>query len=190
MKQRQPLSGFGFIVLAIMIVMLATTFNRQNYNERITTQEFLTELETGNVASAVLKPNKETPTGELILRMKDGRDKQLYRSDVGATETLLLEHGIPYELENVPQENYLLTIVLPIIISAVVLVGLFALRVLKVDFGSVSGLLCGSMANPMALNYVNDTIEGDNPSVSYATVYPVCMFLRVIIIQVMLMLVL
>ena len=70
----------------------------------------------------------------------------------------------------------------------VVLVGLFALRVLKVDFGSVSGLLCGSMANPMALNYANDTIEGDNPSVSYATVYPVCMFLRVIVIQVLLML--
>ncbi len=70
----------------------------------------------------------------------------------------------------------------------VVLVGLFALRVQKVDFGSVSGLLCGSMANPMALNYTNDTIEGDNPSVSYATVYPVCMFLRVIVIQVLLML--
>ena len=69
----------------------------------------------------------------------------------------------------------------------VVLVGLFALRVMKVDFGSVAGLLCGSMANPMALNYANDTIEGDNPSVSYATVYPVCMFLRVIIIQVLLM---
>ena len=66
MKQRQPLSGFGFIVLAIMIVMLATTFNRQNYSEKITTQEFLTELEAGNVASAILKPNKETPTGELI----------------------------------------------------------------------------------------------------------------------------
>ncbi|MEG1864484.1 MAG: putative transporter [Alistipes sp.] len=70
----------------------------------------------------------------------------------------------------------------------VVLVAVFALRVLRLDFGSVSGLLCGSMANPMALNYANDTIEGDNPSVSYATVYPVCMFLRVIIVQVMLML--
>ncbi|WP_300797274.1 putative transporter [uncultured Alistipes sp.] len=69
----------------------------------------------------------------------------------------------------------------------VVLVGLFALRVLKVDFGTVAGLLCGSMANPMALNYANDTIEGDNPSVSYATVYPVCMFLRVIVIQILLM---
>ncbi|MCS3052323.1 hypothetical protein NXV05_21280 [Parabacteroides johnsonii] len=48
-------------------------------------------------------------------------------------------------------------------------------------------MLCGSMANPMALNYVNDTIPGDNPSVAYATVYPLCMFLRVIIAQVLLM---
>ena len=69
-----------------------------------------------------------------------------------------------------------------------VLVAIFSLRVQRLDFGSISGLLCGSMANPMALNYANDTIEGDNPSVSYATVYPVCMFLRVIIAQVILML--
>ena len=70
----------------------------------------------------------------------------------------------------------------------VVIVGVITMRMLKVDFGSLSGLLCGAMANPMALNYANDTIQGDNPSVSYATVYPVCMFLRVIVIQVMLML--
>ncbi len=69
----------------------------------------------------------------------------------------------------------------------VLLVGVLAFRWLKVDFGSVSGMLCGSMANPMALNYVNDTIPGDNPSVSYATVYPMCMFLRVIIVQVLLL---
>ncbi|MCM1301134.1 MAG: putative transporter [Alistipes senegalensis] len=78
--------------------------------------------------------------------------------------------------------GFLLTVV------PVLLVGIFALRTLHLDFGSVSGLLCGSMANPMALNYANDTIEGDNPSVSYATVYPVCMFLRVILVQVVLML--
>ena len=69
----------------------------------------------------------------------------------------------------------------------VVLIGIFALRVMKMDFGSVTGLLCGSMANPMALTYANETIEGDNPSVAYATVYPVCMFLRVIIIQLVVM---
>lgn len=70
----------------------------------------------------------------------------------------------------------------------VVAVAFFALRFLHLDFGSTAGLLCGSMANPMALGYANETIEGDNPSVSYATVYPICMFLRVIVIQVVLML--
>ena len=72
-------------------------------------------------------------------------------------------------------------------IAPTVLVGFVAFKMMKIDFGTVSGMLCGSMANPMALNYVNDTIPGDNPSVAYATVYPLCMFLRVIIAQVLLM---
>lgn len=67
------------------------------------------------------------------------------------------------------------------------IVGMIAFKVMKIDFGSVSGMLCGSMANPMALNYANDTIPGDNPSVAYATVYPLSMFLRVIIAQLLLM---
>ncbi len=67
------------------------------------------------------------------------------------------------------------------------IIGIVAFKVLKIDFGSVSGMICGSMANPMALNFANDTIPGDNPSVAYATVYPLSMFLRVIIAQVVLM---
>lgn len=74
-----------------------------------------------------------------------------------------------------------------ITVIPVLIMGIIAFRFMKVDFGSVSGMLCGSMANPMALTYANDTIPGDNPSVSYATVYPLCMFLRVIIAQVILM---
>ena len=44
-----------------------------------------------------------------------------------------------------------------------------------------------SMANPMALNYSNDTLPGDHPSVAYATVYPVCTFARVIIAQIVIL---
>lgn len=91
--------------------------------------------------------------------------------------------------ETVVRPEGLLWLALGLLITfvPVVLAGIFALRVMKLDFGSISGLLCGSMANPMALNYANDTIDGDNPSVAYATVYPVCMFLRVIIIQLVIM---
>lgn len=67
------------------------------------------------------------------------------------------------------------------------IIGFIAFKIMKIDFGTVSGMLCGSMANPMALNYANDTIPGDNPSVAYATVYPLSMFLRVIIAQLLLM---
>ena len=72
---------------------------------------------------------------------------------------------------------------IPVVIMAIV-----ALRILDLDFGSTCGMLCGSMANPMALNYANDIIPNDNPAVSYATVYPLGMFTRVIMIQIILML--
>lgn len=69
----------------------------------------------------------------------------------------------------------------------VVIMALIAMRITRLDFGSTCGMLCGSMANPMALNYANDTLPGDNPAVSYATVYPLSMFCRVIIAQVIIM---
>ena len=58
----------------------------------------------------------------------------------------------------------------------------------KKSFATTAGMLCGAMANPIALNYVNDTLPGDKASVAYATVYPLCMFLRVIIAQIIVML--
>jgi len=69
----------------------------------------------------------------------------------------------------------------------VIIMALVALRFYHLDFGSICGMLCGSMANPMALNYANETLPGDNPAVSYATVYPLSMFSRVIISQIILM---
>lgn len=74
-----------------------------------------------------------------------------------------------------------------ITIIPVLIVGLIALKTKKFDFGTICGILCGSMANPMALGYANDTIKGDTASISYASVYPLGMFLRVIIVQILVM---
>ena len=70
----------------------------------------------------------------------------------------------------------------------VLIMGIVSMRLFKFKFGETCGLLCGSMANPMALDYANDTVEGDSPAVSYATVYPLGMFVRVIIAQVLILL--
>ena len=69
-------------------------------------------------------------------------------------------------------------------IIPVLLTGYIASKFFKVNYARNVGMLCASMANPIALNYANTTVEGDEPSVAYATVYPATIFLRVIIAQV------
>ncbi len=69
----------------------------------------------------------------------------------------------------------------------VVVMGVVSMRWAKTDFGTACGMLCGAMANPMALNYANETITGEHASVAYATVYPLSMFARVVIAQIVLM---
>lgn len=73
-------------------------------------------------------------------------------------------------------------------IIPIMVVGILAMKLMKIEYGNTIGMLCGSMANPMALNYANTTVEGDEPSVSYATVYPLSMFIRVISAQLLIML--
>lgn len=65
----------------------------------------------------------------------------------------------------------------------VFVVGLIALRTRRYDYGTICGILCGSMANPMALGYASDTTKGDTSGIAYASVYPLGMFIRVVIAQ-------
>lgn len=67
-------------------------------------------------------------------------------------------------------------------------VGILAQKFFKTDYARNVGMLCGSMANPMALNYASTTVDNDEPAVSYATAYPVAMFARVIIAQIVILL--
>ena len=77
----------------------------------------------------------------------------------------------------------LLITMLPVMIMAAV-----SVLVMRTSVPTTAGMLCGAMANPIALGYVNDAMPGNKASVAYAAVYPLCMFLRVIIAQVIVML--
>ena len=70
-----------------------------------------------------------------------------------------------------------------IAVVPLVIVGIYARLRSKMDFFTIMGMLSGSMTNPIALNYANTLAGSDMPAISYATVYPLAMFLRVIIAQ-------
>ncbi|WP_296003421.1 putative transporter [uncultured Alistipes sp.] len=71
-----------------------------------------------------------------------------------------------------------------ITVLPLLLVGFFARIVLKLNYYTMMGLFAGSMTDPPALAYANGTAGNDMPAVSYATVYPVVMFLRVLTAQI------
>ena len=70
--------------------------------------------------------------------------------------------------------------VLPILI-----VGIVARAFFKMNFTAISGLLAGSMTDPPALAFANAVCRSDVPSVAYATVYPLTMLLRIVVVQIL-----
>ncbi len=116
-----------------------------------------------------------THSANLMLR---GIGLSLYLACLG------LDAGAQF-LDTIMRQEGLLWILLGFLLTVVpvLIMGLVAMRCLHLDFGLTCGMLCGSMANPMALNYANDIVPGDYATVSYATVYPFSMFCRVIIAQ-------
>jgi putative transport protein len=60
------------------------------------------------------------------------------------------------------------------------LVGFYAYKVMKINYFKVVGLLIGAMTGAPALGYAQSLSEhNDQAAVTYATVYPLTMFLRV-----------
>ncbi len=74
-----------------------------------------------------------------------------------------------------------------ITVLPVLIVGIFGRKVMKMNYFSLIGLLSGSMTDPPALAYANSIAENNAPAVSYSTVYPLTMFLRVIMAQILIL---
>lgn len=73
--------------------------------------------------------------------------------------------------------------VVPVLITAFI-----AAKIFKLDHVENMGMICGSMANPFALEYASLGEDGEDPAVAYATVYPAGIFLRVISAQIIILL--
>ena len=75
-----------------------------------------------------------------------------------------------------------------ITVVPLLIIGIIGRKILKVNYFTLMGLLAGSMTDPPALSFANTIAGNDVPAVSYATVYPLTMFLRVITAQLMILL--
>jgi putative transport protein len=77
---------------------------------------------------------------------------------------------------------------LSVTVPPLLVVGVFARAVLKMNFMALTGLLAGSMTDPPALAFASNISRSDAPTVSYATVYPLTMVLRILSAQLLVLL--
>jgi putative transport protein len=70
-------------------------------------------------------------------------------------------------------------------ILPILLLGIFARGVWKMNFMDISGMLAGSMTDPPALAFASNIARSDAPTVAYATVYPLTTLLRILSAQVL-----
>lgn len=66
-----------------------------------------------------------------------------------------------------------------------IVVGCIARGVYKINLLTVMGLFSGSMTDPPALAFANNSSGHDAPAVAYSTVYPLTMFMRIVAAQVL-----
>jgi putative transport protein len=92
-------------------------------------------------------------------------------------------------VETVVTGNGLLWIACGFIITTLplLIVGTFGRKVMKLNYFTLMGLLSGSMTDPPALAYSNAYSGNDAPAIAYSTVYPLTMFLRVILAQILIL---
>ncbi len=138
MRQRQSISGLGLLLAMMIVMVLVFRITGNMGEESITQQDYIHAAQEGQVTSVVIRPNKETPTGELALAMKDGRQWVVYVADVKEEQKFLMEQGIPCIMGNVPQESYVLSMIVPIVLSGVVLVVVFMMMNARASGGGAN----------------------------------------------------
>ena len=122
MRQQQTFRGFIFILLMLILIATAVRLPYARQADKVTNQDFVRILDDGQAAEVAIHQNPQTPTGEVVITLTDGQVKRLYVTDVKDTPKLLEDHQMEYVVMDVPQENYLVTIILPFMLSIVVVV--------------------------------------------------------------------
>ena len=123
MRQQQTFRGFVFLIMMLVLLAFAFKFtSTAGAGDRLTYQEFLRVLDTEKVEEAVISQNPQAPTGTVTLTLEGDRIARQNVSDVKEAEQLLRDRNIDYAVEGVPQENTMLTVVMPFLLSIVVVI--------------------------------------------------------------------
>lgn len=119
--------GVWLIVLVLMIAGLSYLGEKLQTQNNYSYKELEEDLENHRVAEAVIHQNQQTPTGQLIAVLMNGRNKDMYIDDVKEVRQMLEDANVSYQMTDVPKESKLLSVGVPIASLGVMVILLFML---------------------------------------------------------------
>ena len=119
--------GVWLIVMVLMIVGLSYLGEKLQTQNNYSYKELEEDLENHRVAEAVIHQNQQTPTGQLIAVLMNGRSKDMYIDDVKEVRQMLEDANVSYQMTDVPKESKLLSVGVPIASLGVMVILLFML---------------------------------------------------------------
>ncbi|MFR2879714.1 MAG: ATP-dependent zinc metalloprotease FtsH [Lachnospiraceae bacterium] len=119
--------GVWLIVLVLMIAGLSYLGEKLQTQNNYSYKELEEDLENHRVAEAVIHQNQQTPTGQLIAVLMNGKNKDMYIDDVKEVRQMLEDANVSYQMTDVPKESKLLSVGVPIASLGVMVILLFML---------------------------------------------------------------
>ena len=118
---KQARNWIPALLLLLLIVMGFWFISRQMTRDySYTEQDFQEDIQEEKVSQVYIRPNREIPTGQVVVRMKNGDEHNFYSLDVKELQdTLEEETDITISVADVPGDNAFMTSVLPLILTVV-----------------------------------------------------------------------
>lgn len=121
-KRTKGVSGFTLLLFAV--VLFAVLWYTSRFEERdrqLSWEEFQTLVTSDEVADVTVRQNRSVPTGRVEVELKSEDEegdivKYLYVSDVNEIQDYLKEQGVNYAMPDVPEDNWLMTTLLPVLL--------------------------------------------------------------------------
>ena len=119
-RKVRGLSGATVLTLVVFLfVILWLTNQFDQKEEEINWKEFEELVTSDNLGNVVVNQNKNVPTGRVDIELKDklGELKYLYVSDVNQVQDYLQEKNISYEMPDVHEDSWFVTVVVPVVLT-------------------------------------------------------------------------
>ena len=133
--------GFNliFILLLGALLLMVWSSSMNQMQDNYTRGALEKDLEAGNVSSAIISQNKETPTGSVTVMLKGGDNRTVYVTNVEEAITLFEESGIDPVVRDVPRESWFMNSMLPVLVVGVVIMVFFFMMMNAQNAGAGAG---------------------------------------------------